>query len=518
MNILDSIIGYFSPKALYDRTAYREATESLLELKHGYDGASHARLNGNSNWGALLEAQEFTDRTSRDTLRARARDLERNSDIMSSLISCFVRNVIGAGYNFQAKTGNDKLNTQIEALWKEWCKRENCDVTGQQSFTQLLRMAVRRKKIDGGILFLKVYDDKDGVLPFKLQALDVDELSNSWITPKTKGNKVAGGIEYTQNGKIAGYYITQYQIDGITPAEPVYYDAKDIIFLYSKKRPSQIREISDLAPTLTRIRDINEFINAVSMKERVSACLSIFVKKAPPLGGFGRGAVQTGSNVDYSQKRLTPGMITELNSGDDISVVDPKSTSNDATTFLKLQQRLIGAGQGLSFETFARDMSEATYSSARQGMIEDELTYLEDQELIYQFMDEVYAEFMKCAVLTGKIKIPDFNSNREQYLNHIFIKPPRKWIDPAKEADSTATALQNNIKTFAQVCAENGRDWRDVIDELADINNYAQGKGVSLSAGAGNSQNTSTSDNTDTENNDNDSTGSDNEEVNNETE
>lgn len=75
-------------------------------------------------------------------------------------------------------------------------------------------------------------------------------------------------------------------------------------------------------------------------------------------------------------------MVSELNAGDDAQVVDPKDSSSDATTFLKLIQRLIGSGQGLSYEATARDMSETNYSSARQGMIEDDLTYAEEIELL----------------------------------------------------------------------------------------------------------------------------------------
>lgn len=55
--------------------------------------------------------------------------------------------------------------------------------------------------------------------------------------------------------------------------------AKDIIYYFTKNRPSQIREMSDLAPTATRVRDANEFMTAVSVKERIAACLAVFVKK-----------------------------------------------------------------------------------------------------------------------------------------------------------------------------------------------------------------------------------------------
>ena len=35
-------------------------------------------------------------------------------------------------------------------------------------------------------------------------------------------------------------------------------------------------------------------------------------------------------------------------------------------------------------------MAESTYSSTRQGLIEDELTYKEEKELLIEILDEIY--------------------------------------------------------------------------------------------------------------------------------
>ena len=133
MNWLDNVIGFFSPET----AARRAAWHGYLEEVKSYDAGDHRR--GNANWRAVNQSGEFTDRYSRDTVRARARDLERNSDLMNSLISAYVRNVVGKGFILQASTGNEKLNAEIEKLWKVWCKKRNCDVTGTQSLNQMLR-------------------------------------------------------------------------------------------------------------------------------------------------------------------------------------------------------------------------------------------------------------------------------------------------------------------------------------------------------------------------------------------
>ena len=462
MNWLDNLIGFVSPKTAYKRQAYRNA----IEASRAYDAANYK--NANANWHASIESAEMGLSGSREIIRARARDLENNSDIMNSILGAYKRNVVGAGYRLRANTGKSELDKKIEALWHEWTKARNCDVTGQQSLNQLLRMAITRKKVDGGILFIKCHTD-DGIIPFQLQAIEVDELDTTVMSPKNKENRVIGGIEYNQYGKPVGYYIRKYDIQGYNILDAQYYEAKDVIFMCSKSRPSQAREVSDMAQTLTRIRDINEFLNTIAIKERVLACLSVFITQDTPQTGIGGRSNKEfdGQKYNYQGKTLTPGMIQYLNSGDKVSTVQP-------------------TGQGVSYEVVSRDMSESNYSSARQGIIEDELTYQEDIEIVESFLDEVYDCFIASAYLCGKLTIEHFGINSDNYLKHKWIKAPKRWIDPAKEANANKTALLTGEKTFVDLASEHGKDWRSQIDEMAEVQEYAKSKGVMLGGGENN--------------------------------
>ena len=86
MGAFDKIVAAVSPRRACEREAWRQQ----LEILRGYN-----------------ESAEVTDRFSRDVVRARARDLERNSDIAQSILHAYKRNVVGKGYTLQAKTGND---------------------------------------------------------------------------------------------------------------------------------------------------------------------------------------------------------------------------------------------------------------------------------------------------------------------------------------------------------------------------------------------------------------------------
>lgn len=474
-NWIDAIVGFVSPMAGCSREAWRQ---NLNQMRN-YDAGDTGRMN--SNWRVTNESAEMTDRLSRDNVRARARDLERNSDMANGVLGAYKRNVIGSGYGLQARTHDKELNKKIEKCWKSWCKKKNCDVTETQCLNQMMRMAIERKKVDGGMLFHKAYTT-GGIVPFKLQCLEVDEIDISQLVPRNLKNKVVGGIEYNEYNKAEGYWIRQYGIDGFSVHNPVYIDAKDIIYYFSKKRPSQLREISDLSQTITRIRDANEFMNAVSVKERIMACLSVFIKKQFPGtdGAIGRMNAKTEDKYNYNGKTLTPGMINYLNPGDDVETINPSGQSTDAAGYLKVQQRLISAGQGISYEAASRDMSGSTYSSARQNIIEDEMTYADDKELIVEVLDEIYETFLISGCLCGLFKIPDFWENKENYMCHEWIQAPKRWIDPAKEANANKVALQTLQKTFKQIAAENGRDWEEQLDDIMEVLEYGKERGVEL--------------------------------------
>lgn len=104
MGAFDKIVAAVSPRRACEREAWRQQ----LEILRGYDAAGYGRLN--AGWRVHNESAEVTDRFSRDVVRARARDLERNSDIAQSILHAYKRNVVGKGYTLQAKTGNDELD------------------------------------------------------------------------------------------------------------------------------------------------------------------------------------------------------------------------------------------------------------------------------------------------------------------------------------------------------------------------------------------------------------------------
>nr|MBO6295475.1 phage portal protein [Schwartzia sp. (in: firmicutes)] len=108
--LFERAIALFSPKWALERAGYRE-------LFRSYEAGEINRFN--DDWTPINDDTENSDKTQRDLVKARARYLERNSDIAAAAVEGIVRNVVGTGIKPQARTKNEELNQQIEDLWEE---------------------------------------------------------------------------------------------------------------------------------------------------------------------------------------------------------------------------------------------------------------------------------------------------------------------------------------------------------------------------------------------------------------
>jgi lambda family phage portal protein len=467
MNWLDRSIAAVSPRWAYKRMAWRTGMDV-------FDAGSRGRLN--HNWNPSQAPNEQKKAAERSLIRARAQDMERNSDIGGAILSAFERNVVGTGIMLQAKlphdlpgNANGELNQRIEKLWKEFCKAKNVDITATQSLEEIEEMIIRRYIVDGGIFLVKVYVE-DEKFPFKLQVRSVDEL-NTLVTPG-KGNRIVEGVEIDQYNRPLAYHFKDTDGYYLNPVKTIRIPAKDVIFLYKKTSPQQVREVSNLATALPRVKDANQFIEAISIKERVLACLSVFIKKDVPSGGLGRGVRTSSDTIDYSGVSLAPGMIGELNPGDEVQTVIPSGQASNAKEWITSLIRLTSAGIGLSYEAVSRDLSQVNYSSARQGLLEDRKLYKKLQKMmIERVLTPIYLEFLDAMVLTGQLDLPKYQQNKELYTAHVWIPPGSSWIDPLKEVNANKAAIESNQDTLARICAERGEDWRDVVAQrAAEIN------------------------------------------------
>ncbi len=475
MNLLDKVIEYISPEKAAVRAMQRDA------LKRFYSAGEVNRHN--HRWLPVdLSDQENAEQGERNLIRARARSLERNSDVTNSIISAMVRNIVNTGIRPQARTDDEGVNTRIESLFQEWTRPENCDVTGQMDFYEIQRMIVQRKTVDGEILVKLVWTN-DKKFPMKLQLIRPDLLDETLMRAPNQ-NVIRGGIELDGTLRPLAYWIKEKSADGWETSGSKRVPAKEIIHLWTKQHPDQIRGISDLAKVATHIRELEEYLKAENMAAYMAACYSIFIIKANY--GVGVGTRQTDDSLmDIEGKpveRVRPGMIIRLAQGEDIKAANPGRSATTATDMTSLYTRLIGAGVGLSYEMISRDFNQSSYSAARQGNLEDRKTFQPVQNwLITHFCEPVYRAFLDSVYLSGALSVPDFGERKDEYTYAEWIAPGWQSIDPEKEIQAAILGMKNGTTTLSQQCAENGTDWRDQLAQMAKEKETAESLGLTLS-------------------------------------
>ena len=464
---LDDIKSIFAPESALKSKATRIGY-------FGYEAAHQTRKDNVFPWDGPAEGM---NKATRQTLRARARDLERNNPITNSIIMAIKNNVVSTGFNMQARSNNEMFNDRIETLWEEWCHFENCDYTQRQSLDDLLKLIIRRKHVDGGIL-VTFPIDKNREIPLTIQLHEVDEFTSENV-PLQNGNILSDGVECTAEGLPVAYWITQTDVDGFTVAEPKRIDAKDAIFLWDRTRVSQFREITPMASTIVTTKDVGDYNNAVAFQQKTAACTSAFVETTNTAGAIGR--IAQAENRHSNIEQIKGGRVQYLAPGETVKMLIPSGQAAEVGNYLPLQQRMIAAAQGLSLESTSRNVERVNYSSARQNLLADDITYKQmRKEIVEYFLRPLYKRFVNMCYLVGLLDGVGFDPKDKQYYKVVWLAPSLGWIDPKKEAEANTINLQNGGKSFQQYCAEQGADWRERIDEMAEVKEYAESKGVTL--------------------------------------
>lgn len=476
---LDRFLSIVSPKKAALRAQYRN-------MYFGYEAAYPTRKDLPFPFDGRAEGMA---KASRKTLRARARDLERNSDFAACILEAIDRNVVGSQLGMQAQTPSDKLNQRIEELWSQWIYPENCDVTGQQSFEELYSMVVRRWFVDGGVLI--VYNtDLSKPIPLTLQVREVDDLSDGSYPIKPDGSTVySDGVEMTREGKPVAYWLNTVDANGFETVDPERIPADRVTFLWKKERPSQFREITPLGKSVPRIKDLEDYNNDVAFQQKMLASMSVFIERDEntPTTPIGRIA-NTKDGKRITQVRA--GSATYLNNGEKVKALIPSGQAAEFSDYETSQMRTVAASHGLSLEGVSRNVERVNYSSARQNLIEDDKTYSKMKKYLQvHFLREVYKRFVDACFLRGLLDGYGFNPSDPTMYENKWMTEGMPWIDPLKEAQADDVQLQNCTTTLQEVCARNGKDWQEVLDQREREMQELKKRGLTQEGDANGNQN-----------------------------
>lgn len=480
-NLLDRLIGYFSPAAGVRRAHARNV------LSRSYQGAEANRLTNNKKPRNLSADQELLGPFGADSVRAWARALVRDNAYAWNVVDTIVSNVVGgdgisAQSCYETPVGDDveDVNDARDALFAQWC--EVCDINGKLNFYEIQNLAMREVVEAGEVLVRiiktpgKTYKGITRPVSLALEIIEADRLSLERDTYAAKsaaqsGNRVIRGVELDDLGKPVAYWIYKQHPNSpyvVGNQIPERIPASEILHIFRRDRVGQTRGVSWLAPAMSWTRDLGVYVDNEIQASAVASCFTAVIKTDSPAGSL--LAPQDEDTTDdngNSLEYLEPGMVARLKPGESIEGINPGRPNAAADPWIRLMLRGICAGTGTSYEAVSKDFSNTSYSSSRTSKLEDRPRYRRWQNMLIDGLCQpVWDEFCNAAARDGIENFPtstELLDNRRKVAPVEWQRPEWEWVDPTSEQNAAQASIDNFMSTYSDELGSRGRSWRSTF-------------------------------------------------------
>lgn len=488
LNLVDRVVAYFSAqqglRRLQARTllAHYEAAKPGKQRKFRSTGGAPDTLVG-------LAGQ---------ALRNQVRYLERNHDITRGAIATLVHNVVGPngiGVEFQPRRMDGSIHTEYaEALteaYRDWEKRP--EVTWQHDWPAAQRMLARTWLRDGEGFGQRLMGpvaklDHGTRVPYSLELIEPDLLPLDY-DDETKGIRQA--IERSAWGRAVACWVYKgHPEDGNGARTLLNRDLKRVpmermLHIASRDRIGQLRGVSHFASVITRAEDLKDFEESERIAAKVASMMTGYVKRNSPDGFDPTGLeVDADGHMVPRDLRMAPGMIIDsLAVGEEIGLIDPSRPNPNVIAWRDGQLRAFSAGILASFSSVARNYN-GTYSAQRQELVEQWIHYAVLTDMFSaQIVRPVVEDFVQAADLSGVVPMPrDLKPGTHDDV--LYVAPSMPWIDPAKEIAAWLAAVQAGFASEYEVLRKQGKNPRDILEQVADWRRLAKERGLVFNSNA----------------------------------
>lgn len=437
------------------------------------------------------------------TIRSRSRDMQKNAEHFANFVRFFRNNVVGRGFILKAQPSPrlGSLNIDQDAkrtieyhFWK-WSKsRRECDVSARHNLSAIFRLMAGNWARDGEAIALI---ERDAPTRYGVQlrvvrpdALD-ETLNRRGVTASTV---IVNGVEIdvATRRPVAYWFKTLRDNPSavfFAPSRPLLrVPSSDVIHLFSTEDAGQTRGVPLTHASLKK----GKMLDAFNDSELVAA-----LDETNTIGTFkdkkGRSPKEAGFDDDgdaegYSDeekaaytRKSEPGTKLWLDGDIDFDWHTPTHPNREVGPFKKTMLRDIASGLGVDYPTFANDLADVNYSSIRAGTIvmRDNWRVLQD-DFVDQVATPVFEAWL-ASFLSRPVGNPYVPSDFDRLCEHEFQGRTWDWVDPLKDVNASAVAVEHGWKTNEEVTAQFGG--ADFLENCARIKIENQAKaaaGMSL--------------------------------------
>jgi lambda family phage portal protein len=459
-SLIDRAVRALAPGLAARRLAARVALGQLDALARDYQGAARGRLQ--DSWRARNSSANAEIEVAAPILRARSRDLVRNSPMAANGVQILVSNLVGTGITPRADTGNDELNRKIDALWKDFAA--TCDFHGHTDFAGLTALAVR-EMIEGGdaLVLQRMAPRRAGSqVPLQIEVKEADHLDDSKLQSTSMGGaRISQGIEYAADGRRAAYWLYPDHPGDVSrdlrnSTISVRVPASQVIHLFERQR-TQDRGVPWLAPVMQSMRDMDDWQMAELVRKKTEACLvGVVISEG--------GEASVGSAITLSDgtkvNEFAPGMVAHASGATDVKFNQPASHGG-VYEWHRVHLHIMASGLRMPYALLTGDLSQNNFASSRVGLNEFH-RFIEMMQwglIIPKLCQPIWDWFVMAANLAGKIEVDRVP---------VQWAPPRfESVNPKQDAEADLAEVRAGFSTLPQMIAKRGYDPHGSLVEQA---------------------------------------------------
>ena len=465
---LDKSVGLFAPGTRLERA------RSRARLAHGKRMYAAARPTEDAaGWLPLDRNVNDVVRTSAHVVRARVRQLVRDFPYFERAVRMRAALVVGNGIRLQARyyqsekasaTLDAKLNEAVESAFERWC--EEADFSGRLHFYDMQALAERQLLECGEYFFIRRFDRSR----YGLQGIEGDRLTGHGARSAV-GNALDGGIEYEERtGRIVAYWFD----DGEFTRRIVRVPAEQVIHGFETLRPGQLHGISPFVACVMVAGDLAELLDSELDATRLQSKYLGFVQSNDPVG-FQADRKAAGRRAEH----LSNATLEYLRAGDSVTLAQINRQSGTFEPFLRFNLRTLAVGTGLTYELLTGDYDQISYSNLRGIRLDLALALKPAQENHIRWLCRpVFRDWLALESLRRPELAPAFD--RLAPWSDKWIAPGMESPDPLKEINAFRAEVALGVRSPQEIAARRGRDYDEVVDEIAEAKTKAESKGLAF--------------------------------------
>ncbi len=472
-----------------------EAERLKAELAY-YKAADKGRRN--RDWRAPPVSADLAIVPDLPTMVARSRQIVANTWIGKAAKRAAVRNVVGRGImvvpTATGPAGEDlpELNRAAGDWFMRWASDPKaCDVEGRRTWWQMQRAIIGEKFEAGTAYLVWSYVPSERSVGLKFQLFEVEQLDQG--IQSFGGNQVRGGVEVDRLGAAVAYHFYERNPNDLLALNSYQsrrIEANRVLAFYDAERVMQTHGVPAMAACLQDIRDFGVFQDATLWRAKLESFIGLVIKSELPSGANGftptlapRMAGDSGLTPSgISKSDFMPGMVAHLRPGEDVQSVGMTTPGQQYQPFTETTLRGVGAAIGQSYGALTRH-NDGNYSAARQDMLEDEREIGPEQDaLIDHVILPTYELFFYLAAAEGRLPLDaeEFVSDPLRFVEAEYIAPARPWIDPEKEINAYAKAIEMRIISRKEIVAMRGGRLQNLLQQLKHERDEAAANGITL--------------------------------------